>query len=29
LGAHNAAVYGELLGLSVAELAVLKAEGVL
>lgn len=29
LGAHNAAVYGELLGLSAAELAALKAEGVL
>lgn len=29
LGAHNATVYGELLGLSAAELAALKAEGVL
>lgn len=29
LGAHNAAVYGELLGLSADELAALKADGVL
>jgi CoA:oxalate CoA-transferase len=29
LGAHNAAVYGELLGLSADELATLKADGVL